>query len=63
MKELKEENEKLNMENREMKAEMHRIKEKVEVTDREKRRNNVVVQRLRIIRKMEYVLKDGMEDF
>jgi hypothetical protein len=31
--------------------------------DREKRRNNVVVQGLRIIRKMEYVLKDGMEDF
>jgi hypothetical protein len=63
MKELKEENEKLKMENREIKGEMHRIKEKVEVTDREKRRNNVVVQRLRIIRKMEYVLKDGMEDF
>jgi hypothetical protein len=41
MKELKE--------NREMKAEMNRINEKVEVMDRERRRNNVVVQGLQMI--------------
>jgi hypothetical protein len=35
-------------ENREMKAEMHRINEKVEVMDGERRRNNVVVQGLQM---------------
>lgn len=63
MKELKEENEKLKKENGELKAEMHRINEKLEVMDREKRRNNVVVQGLQINTKNEYVLKDGMQDF
>jgi predicted nuclease with TOPRIM domain len=44
MKELKE-NEELIKENRELKAEMYRTNEKVEVMDREKKRNNVAFQR------------------
>jgi predicted nuclease with TOPRIM domain len=44
MKKLKE-NEGLIKENRELKAEMHRINEKVEVIYKKKNRNNVALQR------------------
>ncbi|KAK9711491.1 hypothetical protein QE152_g25430 [Popillia japonica] len=46
IKQLKEENEKLKKENTELKQEICQINESIEIIDRDRRRNNVVVQGL-----------------
>jgi predicted RNase H-like nuclease (RuvC/YqgF family) len=55
MKELKEEIEKLRKGNRELKAEIYRINEKVENMDRETRRNNFVAHGLQMESKSEHL--------
>jgi predicted nuclease with TOPRIM domain len=55
MKELKEENEKLKKGNRELKAEIGRINEKVENVDGETRRNNFVAHGLQMGLKSEHL--------
>lgn len=61
--ELKKENESLRKQNVELKKEISIISEKVEKMEREKRRNNVVVQGLQIETSEPRKLKETMENF